>query len=82
MDAAGRVLELVLALEDAWAADRLPYPLVVVGASAAAALEAAGSQVEWMADDVQRSFETRHSNPFDLRCADLFATAAQTCVHV
>lgn len=67
MDAVGRILELVLALEAAWAADQLPYAVIVVGALSAAALLAAGSQVEWMSDGLQRSFETNHKNPFNFR---------------
>jgi hypothetical protein len=145
-DAAGRVLELLLALERAWTGGRLPYPLAMVtggfllhvcmvwtrenreaclvvmvlcmpcttvgeaacrihmqmpgqrfvaaaaqpwvrparhpvkspcvacpmaGAAKPSAVETAKSQLQWMADGLQRSFEAERDNPnpFSLQCA-------------
>lgn len=66
-DTAGRVLEVVLALEAAWAREGLPYPVMLAGPLAGRALAAVGSLVEWMADALQRAFEFDRRNPFDLK---------------
>lgn len=69
-DTAGRVLEVVLALEAGWGRGGLPYPVAVAGPLAGRALAAVGSLVEWMADALQRAFEFDRRNPFDLRCEE------------
>ncbi len=69
VDAAGRVLELLLVLEAAWAAMRLSYGLALLSPVAFNALEFAKSQLEWMAEGLTHSLEARKTNPFALRCA-------------
>lgn len=62
-DAAGRVLELLLALERAWGGGRMPYPLALLGGAARQAVETAKSQLQWLADGLQRAFEGERDNP-------------------
>ena len=68
IDAAGRMLELVLLLERHWAENGLTYPLALLTPVAYNALEFAKSQLEWMADGVARAFEASRDNPFAVRC--------------
>ncbi len=67
MDTAGRVLELLLLLEEAWASGGLRYPLLLLSAVAPTTLRFARSQLEWMSDSMARAFESRRDNPFHLR---------------
>jgi len=69
VDAAGRVLELLLVLEAAWAAGRPGYGLALLSPVAFNALEFAKSQLEWMAEGLTHALESRKANPFALRCA-------------
>jgi len=68
VDAAGRVLELLLVLEAAWAAGRPGYGLALLSPVAFNALEFAKSQLEWMAEGLTHALESRKANPFALRC--------------
>ena len=69
VDAAGRVLELLLVLEAAWAGARPGYGLALLSPMAFNALEFAKSQLEWMAEGLTHSLERSKANPFALRCA-------------
>lgn len=71
VDAAGRVLELLLVLEAAWAAQRPGYALALLSPVAFNALEFAKSQLEWMAEGLTHALESRKANPFALRWASL-----------
>lgn len=75
VDAAGRVLELLLVLEAAWAAARPGYGLALLSPVAFNALEFAKSQLEWMAEGLTHSLERSKANPFAMRCAARLASA-------
>ena len=68
-DAAGRTLEVLLALEAHWAAHPGlgSYRIVLLTGCAPSTLEFAASQLEWMSDAVARSFEQSRDNPFAMR---------------
>jgi cleavage and polyadenylation specificity factor subunit 2 len=67
VDAAGRVLELVLVLERAWGEGRYSYPVAFVGPMARTTLEFAQSSLEWMNEALARAFGSSKDNPFALR---------------
>eukprot|EP00877_Chromochloris_zofingiensis_P014690 jgi/Chrzof1/9475/Cz04g04140.t1 len=67
VDTAGRVLELVLLLDSYWQEHRLLYPLVLLNYVAFTTLEFARSQLEWMNDAINRTFEHKRDNPFQCR---------------
>ncbi|KAI8462590.1 MAG: beta-lactamase-like protein [Monoraphidium minutum] len=69
VDTAGRVLELLLLLDDHWGENNLrdTYPLVLLSTVGPSTLEFAQASLEWMSDGVTRAFETGRGNPFKLR---------------
>ncbi|CAL8467688.1 g7226 [Coccomyxa elongata] len=67
VDAAGRLLELVLLLEEHWDKQKLMYPLVLLTPMAYNVLELASSQLEWMSHHVGQMFERTKHNPFSVR---------------
>jgi cleavage and polyadenylation specificity factor subunit 2 len=68
MDPAGRVLELLLMLEDRWAQKQLgAYQLVLLTTVAYNTLEFARSHLEWMGENVGRSFDRDRHNAFNTR---------------
>ena len=77
VDAAGRVLELLLLLEGYWAEHRLPYPLVFVGPMVHTTLEFARSQLEWMNETLSKAFGHSRDNPFALRHVTLCASLGE-----
>ncbi|CAM9498044.1 unnamed protein product, partial [Ectocarpus sp. 4 AP-2014] len=78
-DTAGRVLELLVLLNDHWQKHRLgSYKLVLLHNTAFNTCEFAKSQaskpaykeatgLEWMSEDIGRAFDLQRSNPFELR---------------
>lgn len=70
VDAAGRLLEIVLLLERYWDKAKLRFPLVLLSPVAFNVLEFAKSQLAWMSDSVGRSFEHTRNNPFSLKSAN------------
>ncbi len=67
VDAAGRLLELVLLLEEHWDKQKLMYPLILLTPMAYNVLELASSQLEWMSHHVGQMFERTKHNPFSVR---------------
>ena len=68
IDSAGRVLELLLFLEEKWSQKQLgAYQLVLLTCVASNTLEFARSHLEWMGDSVGRNFERNRQNPFNTR---------------
>jgi cleavage and polyadenylation specificity factor subunit 2 len=70
IDTAGRVLELAHLLDQLWQNPEAllsTYNLVMLSSVASSVIEAAKSQIEWMADKIQRDFETGRVNPFHLK---------------
>lgn len=62
-DSSTRVLELVYMLEQQWAAQRLPFPLILLSHNSRQTIQFARSMVEWMNDGVLRG----NTGPFDLK---------------
>ncbi|KAK1867700.1 hypothetical protein I4F81_010205 [Pyropia yezoensis] len=75
-DTAGRVLELALALEEAWEAskgDLTPFPIVMLHCVAFNTVELAKSMIEWASDAVVDRFDNARQN--------VFAFNHVACVH-
>ncbi|CAB9501905.1 Probable cleavage and polyadenylation specificity factor subunit 2 [Seminavis robusta] len=89
VDASGRVLELLLVLNQHWDKQRLgaAYNLVWLGPMVHNTLDYARSQLEWMNAQLSTQFEDiqRHSHPFALRhvhlCTSLQQLDALTSQH-
>lgn len=64
VDTAGRVLEMILFMEQNWAHNRLPYPVAFISNVADSTIESAKSLLEWMSDAIAKSFERTRDNPF------------------
>ena len=77
VDTAGRLLEVLLVLEQSWRADRrlARWPVVLLSGVGQSTLEFAKSQIEWMSKDVVSAFELNGENSFAMRhvrvCADM-----------
>ena len=68
IDTAGRVLELVLHLEQLWGANKLnAYHLVLYNNVAYNTVEFAKSHLEWMNDAITNTFDTHRTNAFATR---------------
>ena len=68
IDPAGRVLELLLLLEENWSQKQLgAYQLVLLSTVAYNTLEFARSHLEWMGENVSRNFDIDRHNVFKTR---------------
>jgi len=67
IDAAGRVLEVLLLLDRHWEKAKLYFTLVFMAPQARQVLEYAKTQLTWMSDAVLQAFERTRDNPFALR---------------
>jgi cleavage and polyadenylation specificity factor subunit 2 len=68
IDPAGRVLELILMLEEKWAQRSLgSYQIVLLTNVAYNTLDFAKSHLEWMGDHVTNAFERKRENPFNTK---------------
>ena len=67
IDAAGRVLEVLLLLDRHWEKAKLYFTLVFMAPQARQVLEYAKTQLTWMSDAVLQAFERSRDNPFALR---------------
>ena len=68
IDPAGRVLELLLILEEKWAQMQLgAYQLVLLTTVAYNTLDFARSHLEWMGEHVGRNFDSDRHNVFNMR---------------
>ncbi|GLJ14052.1 hypothetical protein SUGI_0224770 [Cryptomeria japonica] len=67
VDTAGRVLELILCLEQYWAQHRLSYPIVFYTNVASSTIEYVKSFLEWMSDAIAKAFEHTRDNAFQLK---------------
>ena len=78
VDTAGRVLEILLVLDQHWTQNRLgAYPIVLVTNVAHNTLEFARSQLEWMSDSVSKAFEQARDNAFTCRYVHLCHSLAE-----
>lgn len=67
VDTAGRVLEILLILEQYWAQNNLSYPIFFLTNVASSTIDYVKSFLEWMSDSIAKSFEHTRENPFLLK---------------
>jgi cleavage and polyadenylation specificity factor subunit 2 len=79
VDASGRVLELLLLLNQHWERQRLngAYNLLWLAPMAHNTLEFARSQLEWMAASLGTEFDATTTSPFALKCVQLCSSVAE-----
>ncbi|KAJ7523061.1 hypothetical protein O6H91_18G035900 [Diphasiastrum complanatum] len=74
VETAGRVLELILYLEQHWLQHRLMYSMAFLTNVSFSTLEFAKSLLEWMSDAIAKSFEHTRDNSFLLKYLKLCNT--------
>lgn len=67
VDTAGRVLELILLLEQHWAQHHLTYPIFFLTYVSSSTIDYVKSFLEWMNDSIAKSFEHTRDNAFLLK---------------
>ncbi|KAF3674896.1 Cleavage and polyadenylation specificity factor subunit 2, partial [Capsicum annuum] len=67
VDTAGRVLELILTLEQHWTQRQLSTPIYFLSYVSTSTIDYAKSFLEWMSDSIAKSFEHTRDNAFLLR---------------
>ncbi|KAG9441265.1 hypothetical protein H6P81_017119 [Aristolochia fimbriata] len=67
VDTAGRVLELLLLLEQYWAQHHLTYPIFFLTNVSTSTIDYVKSFLEWMSDSIAKSFEHTRDNAFLLK---------------
>ncbi|OMO71745.1 Beta-lactamase-like protein [Corchorus olitorius] len=67
VDTAGRVLELLLVLEEHWTLKSLNYPIFFLTYVSSSTIDYVKSFLEWMSDAIAKSFETSRDNAFLLK---------------
>ena len=76
----GRVLELLCLLEDFWASEALPYPVVFVSPLGDVVLDQAKTRMEWLSESVLKQFNDSASftfNPFLFKHIQLCTSAEE-----
>lgn len=78
-DASGRVIELILVLQQHWEKQRLgeTYNLVWLGPLVPNTAEFARCQLEWMSDRQGHAFDTQQSHPLKLSAVHFFTSVTQ-----
>ncbi|KAI9160425.1 hypothetical protein LWI28_007987 [Acer negundo] len=77
VDTAGRVLELILILEDYWAEQSLNYPIYFLTYVSSSTIDYVKSFLEWMGDSITKSFETSRDNAFLLKNVTLLINKSE-----
>ncbi|KAK3220697.1 hypothetical protein Dsin_014667 [Dipteronia sinensis] len=77
VDTAGRVLELILILEDYWAEHSLNYPIYFLTYVSSSTVDYVKSFLEWMGDSITKSFETSRDNAFLLKHVTLLINKSE-----
>ncbi len=79
VDASGRVLELVLLLNEHWEKQRLgsAYNLCWVGSMVQNTIDFVKSQLEWMAKPLGAQFDTGRGHPYSLKNMSLFSSVGE-----
>ncbi|KAK1581082.1 hypothetical protein Q3G72_002944 [Acer saccharum] len=77
VDTAGRVLELILILEDYWAEQSLNYPIYFLTYVSSSTIDYVKSFLEWMGDSITKSFETSRDNAFLLKHVTLLINKSE-----
>ncbi|XWS48451.1 hypothetical protein CRYUN_Cryun13aG0078100 [Craigia yunnanensis] len=67
VDTAGRVLELLLVLEEHWSLKSFNFPIFFLTCVASSTMDYVKSFLEWMSDAIAKSFETSRDNAFLLK---------------
>ncbi|XP_020574589.1 cleavage and polyadenylation specificity factor subunit 2 isoform X2 [Phalaenopsis equestris] len=67
VDTAGRVLELLLILEQYWSQQHLSFPIFFLTNVATSSIDYVKSFLEWMSDSIAKSFEHTRDNAFLLK---------------
>ena len=67
IDSAGRVLEILAMLDQAWTNQKLSYPIVFLSYMSGYTIEAAKSQLEWMSDEVINANIRNRENIFSFK---------------
>jgi len=67
VDTAGRVLELLLILDKYWGDRRLEYPIYFLTNVSTSTIDYVKSFLEWMGDQIAKSFESSRANAFLLK---------------
>ncbi|KAK3129391.1 hypothetical protein QOZ80_6BG0478820 [Eleusine coracana subsp. coracana] len=67
VDTAGRVLELLLILEEYWNQRNLKYPIHFLTNVSTSTVDYVKSFLEWMNDSISKEFEQDRNNPFLLK---------------
>ncbi|KAI5055518.1 hypothetical protein GOP47_0029039 [Adiantum capillus-veneris] len=80
VDTAGRVLELILHLEQIWSNQGFDYPLVFLTYTSSSTIEFAKSLLEWTSDAIAKSFEHNRENVFQLKCFQLCSSRKKFAV--
>ncbi|XP_010550556.1 PREDICTED: cleavage and polyadenylation specificity factor subunit 2 isoform X2 [Tarenaya hassleriana] len=71
VDTAGRVLELLLILEQHWSQRAFSFPIYFLTYVSSSTIDYVKSFLEWMSDSISKSFETSRDNAFLLRHVSL-----------
>lgn len=77
VDTAGRVLELILMLEQHWAQHHLTYPIFFLTYVSSSTIEYAKSFLEFMNDSIAKSFEHTRDNAFLLKHVSLLINKSE-----
>lgn len=77
VDTAGRVLELILILEQHWAQHHLTYPIFFLTYVSSSTIEFVKSFLEWMNDSIAKSFEHTRDNAFLLKHVSLLINKSE-----
>lgn len=77
VDTAGRVLELLLVLEENWSLKSLNFPIYFVTYVSASTIDYVKSFLEWMSDAIAKSFETSRDNAFLLKNIKLLTSKSE-----
>ncbi|XP_050206694.1 cleavage and polyadenylation specificity factor subunit 2 [Mercurialis annua] len=77
VDTAGRVLELLLILEQFWAQRFLNYPIFFLTYVSSSTIDYVKSFLEWMSESIAKSFETSRDNAFLLKHVTLLINKSE-----
>ncbi|KAL7108387.1 hypothetical protein ACP275_06G109300 [Erythranthe tilingii] len=77
VDTAGRVLELVLILEQFWEQHHLTYPIYFLTYVSSSTIDYVKSFLEWMSDSIAKSFENTRENAFVLKNITLLVSKSE-----
>ncbi|CAK9160932.1 unnamed protein product [Ilex paraguariensis] len=77
VDTAGRVLELLLILEQYWAQNHLTYPIFFLTYVGSSTIDYVKSFLEWMSDSIAKSFEHTRDNAFLLKHVTLLVSKGE-----